>query len=356
MKKNNINNPENNNQGNNDFQVNKKTGKQPNASDSMKAKASGKSTNKAAGKSAGKSTSKAAKPIMPTGKKEAEPDKIGFKFSQDIANGMGEFKVLNNTDLVCDSNLLHLPTSLAVARMLANFDARLVEPIKVSNRDGKLYMIDGTKTMAVLTELHQQKGAQTFPVMCRVYSGLNPEDEARIYATTDDFHSHLPMAYRIRALFIAKDPEIMNFIETTKESGFDIFPGNYKPHDGFICAIVTAFRCYKKLGSKEYLRMLKILMRTWAGVSWSVTRNMLGGMTRFMMENRVNMNSFAKVFEHVTYEDIWGRALQYPGQHRPGAFSDAIADFYYGRVVKQGIDDDGSDDDLFQDDGLLQAM
>lgn len=349
MKKNSSNNQENNNsQNNNDYQINKKTGKQSNANSSKNVKASGKSTDKSA--------SKAGAPIMSTGNKEVEPDKIGFKFSQDLAKGMGVFKVLNNTDLVCDSNLLHLPTSLAVARMLANFDARLVDPIKVSERDGKLYQIDGTKTMAVLTELHQQKGAQTFPVMCRVYSGLTPEDEARIYATTDDFHSHLPMAFRIRALYIAKDPEIMDFIETTKASGFDIIPGNYKPHNGFVCAIVTAFRSYQKLGSKEYLRMLKILMRTWAGVSWSVTRNMLGGMTRFMMENRVNMNSFAKVFEHVTYEDIWGRALQYPGQHRPGAFSDAIADFYYGRVVKQGFDDAGSDDDLFQDDLMPQAM
>ena len=269
---------------------------------------------------------------------------------------MGRFESKINTELVPNSDLLHAPSALAVAKMLANFDARLVDPIKVSERDGKLYQIDGTKTMAVLTELHQQKGVQTFPVMCRIYTGLTPEDEARIYATTDDFHDHLPMAYKIRALLIAKDPEIMDFIETTKASGFDIRPGNYKPHDGFVCAIVMAFRCYRKLGSKEYLRMLKILMRTWAGASWSVTRNMLGGMTLFMTENRVNMNTFAKVFEKVTYEDIWRRALKYPGQHRPGAFADTIADFYNGTVVKEETSDSVPDHSVIQDDDLPQAM
>ena len=322
--------------------------------------AAGKKASRITGKTAenaeASSNSKTNKRTAFSGNKEVSADAIGFKYSKDIAAGMGRFESKINTELVPNSDLLHVPSALAVAKMLANFDARLVDPIKVSERDGKLYQIDGTKTMAVLTELHQQKGVQTFPVMCRIYTGLTPEDEARIYATTDDFHDHLSMAYKIRALLIAKDLEIMDFIETTKASGFDIRPGNYKPHDGFVCAIVMAFRCYRKLGSKEYLRMLKILMRTWAGASWSVTRNMLGGMTLFMTENRVNMNTFAKVFEKVTYEDIWRRALKYPGQHRPGAFADTIADFYNGRVVKQENDDAGSDDDLPQDDVFPQAM
>ena len=91
--------------------------------------------------------------------------------------------------------------------------------------------------------------------------------------------------------------------------------------------------------------MLKILMRTWAGASWSVTKNMLGGMTRFMTEHQVNMNTFARIFEDVSYGDIYKRAEIYRGHHRAGAFAEAIEDFYYGRASHE---EDGNQEDMRQ--------
>lgn len=286
------------------------------------------STEKA--RSAKKTKGKSAGPAVHPKLNAQTEEKVGFTMSQDIDGAAGEYTRLWSTEISLESEFLDLPSSLSVGEVLGNFDARLVEPIKVSERDGAYNLIDGAKTFMMLRELYHQKGIEEFEVMCRVYHGLQEEDEARVYATIDDLHEKLSMANRIRALLVAKDEEMLDFKKVTLESGFSIRPGDYKTHDGKICAICAAFYAYRKLGAKEYLRMLKILMRTWAGASWSVTKNMLNGMTIFMQENRVSMNSFAAKFEHISYEDILAKAAEYPGRHRGGAFADALKELYTG--------------------------
>lgn len=299
------------------------------AEDTKNSKASSAAKSKSAKKASAKSAGKATRP-----KQNAQAEeKVGFTMSQDIDAAAGEYTRLWSTEISLKSEFLNLPSSLSVGEVLGNFDARLVEPIKVSERDGEYNLIDGAKTFMMLRELYHQKGIEEFEVMCRVYHGLQEEDEARVYATIDDLHEKLSMANRIRALLIAKDEEMMDFKKVTLESGFSIRPGDYKTHDGKVCAICAAFYAYRKLGAKEYLRMLKILMRTWAGASWSVTKNMLNGMTIFMQENHVSMNSFAAKFEHVSYEDIRAKAAEYPGRHRGGAFADALTELYTGIPV-----------------------
>ena len=281
-------------------------------------------------KSAKKTSAKSAGSAVHPKLNAQTEEKVGFIMSQDIDGAAGEYIKLLSTEISLKSEFLNLPSSLSVGEVLGNFDARLVEPIKVSERDGAYNLIDGAKTFMMLRELYHQKGIEEFEVMCRVYHGLQVEDEARVYATIDDLREKLSMANRIRALLVAKDEELLDFKKVTLESGFSIRPGDYKPHDGKICAICAAFYAYRKLGAKEYLRMLKILMRTWAGASWSVTKNMLNGMTIFMQENRVSMNSFAAKFEHVSYKDILDKAAEYPGRNRGGAFADALTELYTG--------------------------
>ena len=302
-------------------------------SKSAKAVEGAKSTPTEKAKSSKKASAKSAGSAVHPRLNAQTEEKVGFTMSQDIDGAAGEYIKLWSTEISLESEFLNLPSSLSVGDVLGKFDARLVEPIKVSERDGAYNLIDGAKTFMMLRELYHQKGIEEFEVMCRVYHGLQEEDEARVYATIDDLHEKLSMANRIRALLIAKDEEMMDFKKVTLESGFSIRPGDYKTHDGKVCAICAAFYAYRKLGAKEYLRMLKILMRTWAGASWSVTKNMLNGMTIFMQENHVSMNSFAAKFEHVSYEDIRAKAAEYPGRHRGGAFADALTELYTGVPV-----------------------
>ena len=315
---------------NNKSTKNTKNNKNNVNSKSTKAAEGGKTSSTEKAKSSKKASAKSAGSAVHPKLNAQTEEKVGFTMSQDIDGAAGEYIKLWSTEISLESEFLVLPSSLSVGEVLGNFDARLVEPIKVSERDGAYNLIDGAKTFMMLRELYHRKGIEEFEVMCRVYHGLQEEDEARVYATIDDLHEKLSMANRIRALIVAKDEELLDFKKVTLESGFSIRPGDYKTHDGKICAICAAFYAYRKLGAKEYLRMLKILMRTWAGASWSVTKNMLNGMTIFMQENRVSMNSFAAKFEHVSYEDILAKAAEYPGRHRGGAFADALKELYTG--------------------------
>ena len=66
-----------------------------------------------------------------------------------------------------------------VKRIVANFNPALVNPIKVSHRDGRYYVFDGQHTLA---SLRMQNHSPSLMVDCKVYEGLSQEDEARLFA------------------------------------------------------------------------------------------------------------------------------------------------------------------------------
>jgi len=230
--------------------------------------------------------------------------------------------------LMNNSEIQRMLNSQRVHRIVEGFNPLLVNPIKVSERDGKYHVFDGAHTLAVLIEMHRQRGEKDFLVLCRVFHGLKLEDEAKLFASQNGYAEAVQMGYRIRALEVAKDPEVLDFLHVTRESGFTITPGQCVTRNGHIAAVVAAFKAYRQLGAKEYLRMLKAMHKTWAGETWSITKYMLGGMSRFLQMYDVNMNSFVKVFRHITNKDISEKAEKFAGMTRDGAFASAIAEIF----------------------------
>ena len=66
-----------------------------------------------------------------------------------------------------------------VQRIVENFDARLVNPLKVSEREGHYYVFDGAHTLAALKEI---KKFDNFMVDVMLFHGLAYEDEAYLFA------------------------------------------------------------------------------------------------------------------------------------------------------------------------------
>ena len=240
-----------------------------------------------------------------------------------------------------DPELMHIPTANAVAGMVSLFDARLVDPFKVVEvENGSYRLIDGVLSFMALREIMQKRGRKDFEVMCRVFTGLEREDIARMYATHTDLRRRLPMGYKIRALEIAKDPEISprripkGASAFTSSGRFSWSAHRSVPEGPPIC---TALKAYRKLGKTEYLRMLKLLHKTWAGESWSLTMNMLGGMTGFMSSHDFNCNTFARKMRYVTYSEICDKAREFRGMSKEGAFTAAIADLFAEQVDSKAI-------------------
>ena len=256
----------------------------------------------------------------------SEADAPGRTNADDYKNAVGKFRTVKNTAIIATSKYLHQPTTLEVENMIKHFDARQVDPLKVIRKGSMYELIDGVKTYTVLCELHKRMGIESFDIMCRIYDKLTEEDCARVYAKQDEQHTNLPMGFKLRALEVAQDPEVLEFLDKTRESGFETKPGDSRPRHGYIAAICTAFGVFQNIGAQAYLRMLKIIHKTWAGEKWSVTKHMLTGMSGFLKTHNVDINEFSQMFRHVTYEEIYTKAMEFAGMTRDGAFTSAIAD------------------------------
>ena len=252
--------------------------------------------------------------------------KMGKKKNMKKAGSQDEqFVWLNNAELQINPKIQRKLSPARVQKIRENFSPLIANPIKVSFRDGKYFIFDGMHTRTALCDLN---GSENFPILCRVYTGLTEEDEARLFAIQFGFSEAVSMGYRLRALEVAKDPDVLHFLKATRESGFKISLGSHHTENGCLAAVCTAYRAYHELGADDYTRMLKILHKTWAGENWSVTRNMLAGMTRFMKMYEVRISDFVRALRETTYQDIKDEVDRFRGMSRDGAFAAALAEIY----------------------------
>ena len=233
-----------------------------------------------------------------------------------------EFVYLNNKDLQINPKIQRKLSPIRVSKIVKNYSSLIANPIKVSFRDGQFYIFDGMHTRTATSIVND------FPILCRVYHNLTEEDEARLFSEQFGYNEAVSMAYRLRALEVAKDPEVFDFLKVTRDSGFTISLGSYSARNGNIAAVCAAFHAYRNLGAAGYGLMLKTLLKTWAGENWSISRNMLGGMARFMTMYEFKSTSFVKAFREVRYEEIRMEALRFTGMTKEGAYATALAEIY----------------------------
>ena len=223
-----------------------------------------------------------------------------------------------------------------VDRIVRKYNPLLVNPIKVSHREGKYYVFDGQHTLAALKQLG---GSELKEVECRVYEGLTYEIEARLFADQFGDSEAVSMVDRLSALEEAKDEKVLDFLAVTRGVGFTIDLSDSISRNGHIAAVCAAYAAYGALLGAEYASMLDIIKKTWGGESWSVTKNMIQGMTVFMnmysgkKGGEVNTNKFVNCLRKANASDIRKRAETYQGMAIGTAYGIAIADYYEGNVV-----------------------
>lgn len=77
-----------------------------------------------------------------------------------------------------------------VERLIREWDGRLLEPVVVSFRDGKFYVVDGQHRIAAMRKMNGGNGVM---VNCKVYSGLTYEQEAGLCYKLDKAKKRLSM-------------------------------------------------------------------------------------------------------------------------------------------------------------------
>ena len=121
------------------------------------------------------------------------------------------------------------------------FDERIANEPKVSYRDGKYYVFDGQHTIGARILV---SGNKDVPIKCKVYYGMDEQEEALLFAQQNGVSAPLTAGARMRA----------------KIFGFDHNRGLDR-----IGCIKTAFNAYKHIGEERYMEAMKILKAAWNG-------------------------------------------------------------------------------------------
>ena len=103
-------------------------------------------------------------------------------------------------------------------KIAAAFDPRLLNPPKISYRNGHYYVFDGQHTIAVLKLLN---GGKDLMVRCIVYTGMTESEEALLFAQQTGESARLTPGDKMRAMIYGGDPECMAFLKATESVGLD---------------------------------------------------------------------------------------------------------------------------------------
>lgn len=164
-----------------------------------------------------------------------------------------------------------------VRKIVKNFDARRVNPAKVSFRDGKYYVFDGQHTIAALVA---RNGGKPVMVKCQVYYGLTQLDEATLFIGQTDLTAKVTTNDRFRALYKIGDPEIVDMVRLAQSVGVrvDFKKGLVRHH---VIAVRALYKAYKLLPNNLFTQMLSIIDTTWDGDPAAFSAEIISGMSLF---------------------------------------------------------------------------
>lgn len=199
------------------------------------------------------------------------------------------YRKLSTKLLIVDKEYQREVQQDRVKKIVSRFNPNLVNPVKVSHRNGKYYVFDGQHTLASLKKVHGDK-----PIMvdCKVYEGLSREDEARLFAEQNGIARNVESIAKYKALYISGDVDICEMVRLTEQSGLFIDFSKSKK-DNRIVAVSKAYKIFKSVSASEYVEILSIIKEAWDGIPESLNTEILGGMFMF----------------HKTYKGCYNRQL-----------------------------------------------
>ena len=191
-----------------------------------------------------------------------------------------------------------------VDRLIREWDERLLDPITVSFRDGKFYVVDGQHRISAMRKMNGGSGVM---VNCKVYNGLTYEQEAALCYRLDKAKKRLSLSQSTNALAESgTDPETSEIRELVENCGFVWALGKSKGRTGEIVTTRALVNAYRLLGGAAFTRMLQLLWDAWEGDPRSLTASILSGMALFVKtyETEMNDSTFVKRLSQADPDEI----------------------------------------------------
>lgn len=158
-----------------------------------------------------------------------------------------------------------------VARIVGNFNPLLVNPIKVSYRDGKYYVFDGQHTLFALVKRNNDK---SLPVECKVYTGLTKEDEARLFSEQNGISQSVTSSEKVSALYISKDVDVVEMKEMINGLGITFDFSKNAAEKKIVC-VSTVYEIMKNSSCDKLKEILEIIIAAWGGENGSLRQEII---------------------------------------------------------------------------------
>lgn len=175
-----------------------------------------------------------------------------------------------------------------VERLIREWDERLLDPVTVSFRDGRFYVVDGQHRISAMRKMNGGRGVM---VDCKVYDGLTYEQEADLCYKLDKAKKRLSLSQSTNVLAESgADAEITEVKRLIENCGFIWALGKSHGKTGEIVSTRALVNAYRLLGGASFTRMLQLLWDTWEGDPRSLTAAVLAGMALFIKTYDTELN------------------------------------------------------------------
>ena len=248
-----------------------------------------------------------------------------------------ENRVIRLGDLQVNADYQRKVNMNRVRDIVENFNENLVAQLQVSERNGQYFVFDGQHTLKALALKFNDPD---YPVVCRVYHGLTEGEEAKLYCELNICKKRIDAISMIKAQAFYGDPAVRHFLYCTESTGFAINPAKPSGSRYSIKAVKKAHDCFGILGAEEYTRMLNFIMYTWDGAPWSVSSQMLGGMTLFfrVFGSELKRETFAKRLINFNDDDIDREASHYYNLTQKYRYAWALGKLYNKKAGRGSLD------------------
>lgn len=229
-------------------------------------------------------------------------------------NNKYKYGKLNSGQIVSDKSYQRTLEAKRVKDIVDNFNPKLVNPIKVSFRDGKYYVFDGQHTLKALV---LRNGNKDLLVECKIYQGLTQEQEAELFAEQNGLSKAVDIAAKMRAKHLAGDKEINELKQCINNLGIVFDFSKSKGSNKIVC-YNAVYKIYKKYSAFFLAEVLQIILAVWNGDEDSLRKEIISGMAIFCntysgqydraeLIKKVKKGISSIYFERGKYNKVWRR-------------------------------------------------
>lgn len=223
-----------------------------------------------------------------------------------------------------------------VDRLIREWDDRLLEPVIVSFRDAKFYVVDGQHRIAAMRKMNGGNGVL---VSCKVYDGLTYEQEAELCYKLDKAKKRLSLSQSTNVLAESGgDAQISEIQRLVGKAGFVWALNKKNGKTGEIVTTRALVNAYRLLGGPAFSRMLSLLWGAWEGDPRSLTASVLSGMALFVKtyETEIRDETFIAKLSKADPDEISRRGrADFSTNHTALRFARVILEKYNGQRGKK---------------------